>query len=576
MRVNLAATAAALALCIGLAAPAGAAETQGPDLKAAIEQFLDKLEKSSDGFVKWDDADSIAVRRDGEAAIADIANARISIGADKDKPSADRTRIAFDHIEVRRAPQPDDTTAFSVVLPAQSVLHGADGSETTLALKEAAANVVVETKSGRSREIGLSLAGARLADKTSGDWIAIGPVSLSSKLVGAADGGWTAPSTFALKEITFSFAEGPVDGAIARIGYEGHAAGPDLAAFNRFRDRLDALREAQEARPDASPDAMLDLLPDLVTLFSLAKGELTIEGLVARPPKGDPYVTLKKASMGGALTGLSEDKAALRVAVQHDGLSVAPTLLDAGKVPRRAVFDVGVEDIGTAALRSILDAAGKAREGAKKGDKEEAEQQMMAAAMTLAPVLRIHELALDTADVGVEATGEARGSPLSAKGYSAAGDVTVRGFAELGGLVGDVPLVSYLPLLQELGTPATATDGTKRIKFHLASAPQKWITLNGSDIGAWFTGDNATPGTPRELKPAEPAMEGSDVFAVQKALAAGQIDAPRSGTYDGKTAVAVARFQKANGLNVNGVVDAATRQKLGIKAAPVPDRKGAN
>jgi peptidoglycan hydrolase-like protein with peptidoglycan-binding domain len=68
-------------------------------------------------------------------------------------------------------------------------------------------------------------------------------------------------------------------------------------------------------------------------------------------------------------------------------------------------------------------------------------------------------------------------------------------------------------------------------------------------------------------------MKGADVRAVQKALAAARIAAPQTGAYDAATAVAVARFQKQNALNIDGVVDAATRQKLGIKPEPAQPRK---
>jgi len=60
------------------------------------------------------------------------------------------------------------------------------------------------------------------------------------------------------------------------------------------------------------------------------------------------------------------------------------------------------------------------------------------------------------------------------------------------------------------------------------------------------------------------------VRAVQRALASAKITAPQSGTYDGATAAGVAQFQKQNGLNVDGVVNAATRDKLGVKPAPPP------
>jgi hypothetical protein len=188
---------------------------------------------------------------------------------------------------------------------------------------------------------------------------------------------------------------------------------------------------------------------------------------------------------------------------------------------------------------------------------------MLGAAAMLSPVFRIYQLSLATQEVGIEATAEAKGSPLSPKGYTAEGDVTVRGFDAVPNLVGDLPLADYLPLLKALGT-----GGGSEVKFHLASAPQKWITLNGSDISGWFAGDDPAPGQPRSLRPVQPALEGNDVRAVQKALAAAGMTAPQSGVYDGGTAAAVVQFQKKNGLNADGVVNAVTRQKLGVKPEP--------
>ncbi|MBV8492520.1 MAG: peptidoglycan-binding protein [Alphaproteobacteria bacterium] len=184
----------------------------------------------------------------------------------------------------------------------------------------------------------------------------------------------------------------------------------------------------------------------------------------------------------------------------------------------------------------------------------------------LNPVFRIYELALKTKDVGIAGTGEAKGSPLSAKGYTAEADVVVRGFDALPGLLGDSPFAEYLPLIKELGTSAAGSD----TKFHLASTPQKWITINGNDISAWFATSSDQPGQPRPLRPAHPPLQGEDVSAVQHALNAAKISAPQTGIYDGATAAAVARFQKQSGLNVDGIVDAATRDKLGMKPLPQP------
>lgn len=567
MRIKLGSTLAALALCLGFAAPAGAADTAAPQLKAQIDGFLDKIGASTQGVLKWEGADRMDIRDEGDAAIADMTNARMSVGPAADKPAGKRAQVVFDHIEVRRSPAPDSANKFSIVFPQEAIVNTPDHGETKITLKDATASFVLDAKNNRARESTLAFAGARIDDKPTGAWVTFGPLSASSKIVAGADGGWTGPIDFALTQVEFFTPQGPASGAIDRIAYTGQSAGPDYAGLNRLRDRFDALRQ-EDLPPDKRLDATLDLLPGIPSLFAEAKGELTIEGLVVRQPSGKPFVAIKKASIGGALTGLSGETAALRITLGHDGLSVAPALLAAGKVPQRAVLDLGLEDIGTGALHSILEAVGKMRSGASETDKQHARQQAIAAAATLNPVLRLHELALDMPDVGIKATGEAKGSPLSPKGYSAEGDVAVRGFDALPALVGAAPFAAYLPLLKEIGTPAKADDGSPRVKFHLASAPPKWITVNGSDISAWLAGGKPAPGQPRALRPAEPAMTGADVSAVQHALAAAKIDTPQNGVYDAATAVAVARFQKANALNVDGVVEAATRQKLGVKPQP--------
>src|SRR5215210_7195976 len=117
---------------------------------------------------------------------------------------------------------------------------------------------------------------------------------------------------------------------------------------------------------------------------------------------------------------------------------------------------------------------------------------------------------------------ELRGSPLAPKGYAAEGDVAVRGFDALPDLIGAAPLAGFLPLLKEIGSPATTGDGTPRIRFHLASQPPKWLTVNGNDFSSWFM-DGGGSGPARALRPAEPAMTGAEVTAVQRALAAAKI-----------------------------------------------------
>src|SRR5262249_15438056 len=142
---------------------------------------------------------------------------------------------------------------------------------------------------------------------------------------------------------------------------------------------IDALREKDDAKPKDRIDALMDLLPSLPGLFSQAKGEMAIEGIVARAPTGEPYVSIAKASMGGSIAGLSGDAASLRFTMRHDGLTLAPALVEAAKVPRRAVIDFGIEDVGTGPLKSIVEAASKLRLGTSEDDQQRAQQQMIGA-----------------------------------------------------------------------------------------------------------------------------------------------------------------------------------------------------
>ena len=70
-------------------------------------------------------------------------------------------------------------------------------------------------------------------------------------------------------------------------------------------------------------------------------------------------------------------------------------------------------------------------------------------------------------------------------------------------------------------------------------------------------------------------MQGNDVKSIQRALAGAKVAIEQNGVYNSSTAAAVARFQKQNGMNVNGVVDGATRQRLGL-AAEAPRQGGRN
>jgi hypothetical protein len=193
----------------------------------------------------------------------------------------------------------------------------------------------------------------------------------------------------------------------------------------------------------------------------------------------------------------------------------------------------------------------------------------------LNPTFHIYDIAIDTDEVGVDLTAEAKGSPLAPKGYTASGDLAVRGFDAIPKLSGGIPFAEYLPVLREIGVEGTGPDGTPRLQFHLTSAPTNWITINKNDVSAWFDGTESAGGQPRLLKPSDPPMRGNDVKSVQRALADAKISVEQDGEYNSATAGAVARFQKQKGLNVSGVVDAATRRRLG-EMGDAPRRGGRN
>lgn len=561
MRLRIRAAVVGMALSLVVLWPAFAAP--GDDqFKSDIETFLNKLKTTTHGVLSWEGADSFDMRRDGDAAVATITNARLTLH--EAKPA----ELVFDRIEIRRTAVVDtpSTAKFDIVFPVQSTLTLADGTKTSLSLKDAKASLTLDETSNRFRESLGSFTGARLEHPSTGDWVNFGPLSFSSKLVTETNGSWSNPIEFELKQIEFFLSEAPIGGAIDRIGYTALTSGPDVAGLNRFRTRMDELREKGEQPSEGRADAFLELLPALPALFSLVKGESTLEGLAVRTTNGEPLVGLTKASLGGALTGLSGDTAAWRITIRHNGLTLANSILDARKVPQNVVIDFGLENVATGPLRTILEAIAKARKEAGTADSQPATGQMIGAAAMLNPGFRIYEAGIKTKDVGIAATAEAKGSPLSPKGYTAEADIVVRNFDALPALLDDAPYAQYLPLLKVLG--ATAGSDTK---FHLASAPSKWITINGNDVSAWFMSNGLEASRPRQLRPADPPLQGDDVRAVQRALNAAKVAAPQSGTYDGATAAAVAQFQKQNGLNVDGIVAEATRDKLGVKPAePLP------
>lgn len=560
-----------LAALLAFAAPAYAAEPAVPDLKAEIDGAIQRMEDSSNGVFKWDGADKMDYRQDGNASVADIVNAHIVVKTPQSKePNPKKpepeTRILLDHILVRRTPGADNSFDLTVTLPAKAVVHRGD-DEVDITFTGATAHAILDAKTERTREISWSFSGARLDVPKSGDWIKSGPLAASYKLSAGADGSWTTPANVELKGVEFFVKDGPVSGTIDRVFADGSAAGPDLAAAERLRDRMQTLQKEHRSAEESGKQ-FVAMLPDLLSAYSRSEMKFGLAGLKVHDASGRANFALPDASFSFGLSGLSGDSAGLRIAVKEDGLKVDVTFPNAGRVPHRAVFDIELKDVSTAVLRKMAQTAAKAMNDEKSPGNGTAFPQLLGEAAELNPTLRLNDFTYDATELGISANGEATGSPISPKGYQAKADLAVRGIDTWRAFAAGGPFAAYLPLLKEMGTPEKAPDGTPRLAFHLASMPPKLLTINGNDVTAWFAAGRPTPGEPRLLRPDDPPMSGADVTAVQHALAAAKVSAPQNGRYDGETAAAVLRFQKQNSLDANGVVDAATRKKLGVVLPP--------
>ena len=429
----------------------------------------------------------------------------------------------------------------------------------------------LEAPGDHQRAMTLSLAGGRIEQKDHKDYLAFGALASGWKIIRTDGGGWRAPFDVELKGLEFLFADAPLAGTVDRIFYSGEAAGPSLADLDAMRDKVAEIREQDS--PEQRIAGWLGLLPQLVAIFTSSKGELTVENIMAKKPDGETQVTLKKANLGGGLFGLDSEKATLSVTMGYEGLTLAPSLLPETQVPQRGMIDFAIEDIATSALRTLAEAASEAKPDAPDEVRQKAIQQLTLTAMSLSPVLRLHEAGVDFKRVKIAATGEAKRAPPMPVGYSVAADIAVRGFDALSDIVTSNLGRAYLPLLKFIGTAETATDGTPAVKFHLTSGFGQTIAVNGSNLAAWLnTHVSSSPGPTqqRTLQLTDPPMTGDDVRTVQQALPADKQGSFLAGSYDTATALAVAQFQKDSGLNVDGVVDAKTRDKLGIKPPSPP------
>jgi hypothetical protein len=562
---------AAAAVAFFLSASARAAEPDLDRFRTEIDAFLGRLGPSSNGSVEWVGSDHYEVRRDGEVLLATIENARLFLNTPQ--PG----QLLLDRVEIREIARKDEgkLIEFALTLPTNLILRETDGIETKITLTAARANAVVESESGRGRETYVEIASARIDQPKSGTWVSLGPLSMSSKLVAEPNGGWSGPVEFEVKGIEYFLPQGPVGGAIDRIAFTGRSAGPRLNELDKLRHAIDQLQADDGQSTQARGAAFLVTLSTISEPFSTIRGELTSEGLTVRSVTGETLIALAKAGSTAEVTGLDTEQAALRFSIGHEGLDLAPSLLENWKVPRRVVLDFGVADLSTQALRNLLQTLVTATDQRVSGaseieaNKQQALQQALGAAAMLNPTFRIYDIAIDTEGVGVDLTAEAHGSPLAPKGYTASGDLAVRGFDAIPKLSGGIPFAEYLAVLREIGVDGAAADGTPRLQFHLASAPSNWITINENDVSAWFYGTESAAGQPRLLKPSDPPMRGNDVKSVQRALAAAKISVEQDGEYNSATAGAVARFQKRNGINVSGVIDAATRRRLGGMGDPL-------
>src|SRR5260370_24292941 len=129
------------------------------------------------------------------------------------------------------------------------------------------------------------------------------------------------------------------------------------------------------------------------------RGEVALEGLTVRGVTGETLVAVAKAGSTTEGTGLDTEQAALRFSISHEGLDLAPSLLENGKVPRRMVLAFGVADLSTQALTNLLHALITATDQRASGEshmrakKQEALQQALAAAAMLHPTFHLYHVA---------------------------------------------------------------------------------------------------------------------------------------------------------------------------------------
>jgi hypothetical protein len=320
---------AATILAFFLLASARAAEPDVDRFKTEIDAFLGRLGPSSNGAVDWVGSDTYEVRRDGGVLLATMENARLSL------KTPQPGQLILDRVEVREIARKDESKLIelALTLPKNIMLRETDGTETKINLTDARADTVIEAESGRGRETFVEIASVRIDQSKTGTWISLGPLSMSSKLVAEPNGGWSGPVEFEIKGIEYFLPQGPLGGAIDRIAFTGRSAGPRLNELDKLRHAIDQLQADGGKSPQTRGAAFLVALSTISEPFSTILGELALEGLTVRSVTGETLVALAKAGSTTEVTGLDTEQAALRFSISHEGLDLAPSLLEPGRCP---------------------------------------------------------------------------------------------------------------------------------------------------------------------------------------------------------------------------------------------------
>lgn len=256
------------------ASPLRAADPALEDFRAAIDAVISGLAPGTSGILEWAGADPVEIRREGEALVATITGAKVTIHGD------DVNHLTLDRVEIRQeAPDGRNSADLVVLLPKQVMLVEADGTETKLTITDGRVDTAIDRKTGRIQATAGAIAGVRVDQPKTGAWVSFGPLAMTSKVVAEPDGRWSAPSEFELKNIEFHTPQGPGSGSIDRLAFSGLSTGPKAEELERLRDALSALQNDKTAAPDVRLGWLLAVLPTIPSVFGAVRGDAVLEGL---------------------------------------------------------------------------------------------------------------------------------------------------------------------------------------------------------------------------------------------------------------------------------------------------------